>query len=191
MNNRVNFGFKNVHIAFLDKDAQDQPAWETPVAIKGAVSFSAKPEGEASDFYADDGVYFRMAANNGYAGELGIAYLPDEIKAKMYGWSIDTNGMVTEVADAIPAKFAIMGEVSGDVKSRKFVFYDVVADRSEDSAKTKEKGVEPTTTTIPVKISPVVIGDKQIVKGTMELNESNNVAFEGFFSSVYVPDFTA
>lgn len=188
--NKVRFGFKNVYIAFLDSESETQPAWKTPIKIPGAVSFSAKPEGESNPFYADDGEYFRFTANNGYAGDLGLALLPDDVKQELYSWKTDDNGTLIEDADGMCKPFALMGEVSGDVRNRRFVFYNVQAERPDDSLKTKEKGIDPQTETIPIKVSPIEIGEINIVKGTMELNDTNKDKFDTFFNSVYIPTFT-
>lgn len=188
--NKVRFGFKNVHLAFLDNESETQPSWKKPIRIPGAVSFSAKPEGDSSDFYADDGVYFRITANNGYAGDLAISLLPDEVKAEMFGWKFDDNGTLIEDANGMCKPFALMGEVSGDVRNRRFVFYSVQAERPDDSLKTKEKGIDPQTETIPVKIAPIDIEGMNIVKGTMELSDTNKEKFGSFFESVYKPTFT-
>lgn len=188
--NKVRFGFKNVHLAFEDTTAEVQPAWKTPIPIPGAVSFSAKPEGDSNEFYADDGVYFRISANNGYSGDLGLALLPDEVKAEMFGWKFDDNGTLVEDANGICKKFALMGEVSGDARNRRFVFYNVQAERPDDSLKTKEKGIDPQSETIPIKIAPMEIAGLNIVKGTMELSDTNKEKFKSFFSAVYKPVFT-
>lgn len=188
--NKVVFGFKNVHIAFMDEDAQEQPAWKTPVKIPGAVSFAPSPEGDTNTFYADDTQYFVYTSNNGYTGELTMANLPDEILAEMFGWEIDDNGMLVEVADAKPKKFALMGEVQGDQRNRRFVYYSVQASRPSAERNTKAESVEPSTVALPVTISPIEINGKMIVKGDIELSETNKTVFDSFFNEVYLPTIT-
>jgi hypothetical protein len=39
-------------------------------------------------------------------------------------------------------------------------------------------------------ISPIEIGGKKIVKGDLELNDTNQAVFDSFFNSVYVPTYT-
>lgn len=189
--NKVTFGFKNVHIAFVDDEAVETPAWKTPVKIPGAVSFAPSPEGDPSTFYADDTQYFVYTSNNGYTGDLTMANLPDEILAEMFGWEIDDNGMLVEVSDAKPKKFALMGEVQGDQRNRRFVYYDVQAGRPTAEKNTKAESVDPSTKALPVTISPIEIDEKMIVKGDIELSDTNKTAFDGFFSAVYTPTFEA
>lgn len=187
--NKVTFGFKNVHIAFMDPESETQPAWETPIKIPGAVSFSPSPEGGENTFYADDMAYYVTTSNNGYTADLTMANIPDEILARMLGWKIDDNGMLVEVADGKPEKFALMGEVSGDLRNRRFVYYDVQANRPTKEKQTKTETVEPNTDVLPVIISPIEIDKKMIVKGDMELNDTNKTVFDSFFESVYTPTF--
>lgn len=188
--NKVTYGLKNVHIAFIDDTAPEQPAWKTPVKIPGAVNFTPSPEGDTSNFYADDELYFVATTNNGYSGDLEMANFPDEVLAEALGWDVDDNGMLVENADAIPKNFALMGEVKGDKKNRRFVYYDVQANRPSNEKSTKTETVEPSTKTMPVIISPIKIGDKSVVKGDLELSDTNKTVFDGFFGSVYTPTFT-
>lgn len=191
MANKVTFGFKNVHIAFADGESGTQSAWKTPVAIPGAVRWTPAAEGESNTFYADDGPYFVSASNNGYTGELEMALVPDAILAEMLGWEIDNNGTLVEIADGVPKKFALIGEVDGDSKNRRFVYYDCQASRPAKEHNTKGETTEPATDVLNLTISPVKIGDKMIVKGVMELDDTNKTQFDSFFSAVYVPSFGA
>jgi phi13 family phage major tail protein len=135
--NKVTFGLEKVHIAFFDDQATEQPAWKTPVAIPGAVRWTPSAVGESSTFYADNTAYFTVTANNGYTGELELANVPDAILAEMLGWEIDQNGMIVEVSDAIPKPFALMGQVLGDKRNRRFVYYYCTASRPAKERTTK------------------------------------------------------
>ena len=108
----------------MDEDSAQQPSWKTPVAIPGAVRWTPTTVGEASTFFADNTAYFVVTSNNGYTGELEMALVPDAVLAEMLGWVIDENGMLVEVSDGIAKKFALIGQVQGDQKNRRFVYYD-------------------------------------------------------------------
>lgn len=189
--NKVTFGLEKVHIAFFDETAQTQPAWKTPVAIPGAVRWTPSAVGQESAFYADNTKYFTVTANNGYTGELEMALVPDAILAEMLGWQIDKNGMLLEIADAMPKKFALMGQVQGDKKNRRFVYYDCQATRPAKERKTKGESVEVTTDVLSMAVSPIEIGGRMLVKGDLELNDTNATAYNGFFNAVYVPTFAS
>lgn len=187
--NKVTFGLEQVHVAFLDETSPTQPAWEAPIPIPGAVRWTPDPQGESETFYADNGPYFVVTSNNGYTSELEIALLPDEIKARMLGWKIDDNGALIEVADGKPEKFAIMGQIQGDKRNRRFVYYDVQASRPSKELTTKGESTEVNPDVLPVTVSPIRVDERTIVKGDLELNESNAEAYNSFFEEVYLPVF--
>ncbi len=97
--------------------------------------------------------------------------------------------MFLEIANSQPKKFALLGEVQGDARNRKFVYYDCVAQRPNKEKATKAETTTPTTDVLALTISPIEIGSKMIVKGDMELSETNATAFNGFFNAVYTPTF--
>ena len=186
--NKIVYGLKNVHVAF--RSAGDTLAWDDPIAIPGAVRFSPSPEGEETTFYADDGPYFKLTTNNGYTAELEMALIPDDVLAEMMGWEIDDNGMLVESASATPKPFALMGQISGDAKNRRFVYYDCTANRSAAEHTTKAESLEPTTTTLSITILPIEIGGKPVVKGVLEPDETNTAVYNAFFDAVIVPGAT-
>lgn len=185
--NKVTFGLQAVHIAFFDETSPTQPAWKTPIPVPGAVRWTPTTVGDSSDFYADDTKYFTITANNGYTGELEMANVPDAVMAEMLGWDIDDNGMLIEVSEAIPKHFALIGQVQGDKRNRRFVYYDCVASRPAKERTTKNETITPATDVLSLTVSPIKIGDKMIVKGDMELSDTNTTAYNGFFGAVYVP----
>jgi len=189
MSNKVTFGLRNVHVAFHDTSGETL-AFDTPVKIPGAVRFTPTAEGETSTFYADDGPYFVFTANNGYTAELEMALIPDTVLAEMLGWEADDNGMLVEVADAMPKKFALMGEVQGDAKNRRFIYYDVQASRPAKERTTKGETTEVAPDIISLSIAPIELGGKRIVKGDMELSDTNETEYNGFYTAVYTPTFT-
>ncbi|MGG1660569.1 major tail protein [Brevibacillus sp. NRS-1366] len=188
--NKVTFGLEKVHIAFVDETVQDKLAWKKPIAIPGAVRWTPEAQGESATFYADNTAYFVITSNNGYNGELELALVPDAVLAEMLGWEIDTNGMLVEISNAVPKKFALLGQVQGDVKNRRFVYYDCQAARPAKERKTQAEAVEVATDMLSLAVSPVEIGGKMLVKGDLELNDTNTEAYNSFFTSVYTPTFT-
>lgn len=162
-------------------------SWGLPIAIPGAVSFKPKPEGKESKFYADNSSYFVVTSNNGYTADLEIALIPDSVLAEMLGWEIDANGMLIEIADALPKKFALMGQIEGDAKNRRFVYWDCQASRPSKEEKTKGENIEPNTDVLSLTIFPIEIGGKNVVKGVLELSDTNAAAYNAFFDAVTVP----
>lgn len=185
--NKVTFGLEKLHIAFFDDTTS---GYKTPKPIPGAVGWTPEAQGETTTFYADNKAYFVLTSNNGYTGDLESALIPDDILAEMLGWIIDDNGALIEVADAMPKKFALMGQVQGDKRNRRFVYWDCQAARPSKERTTQGESVEVATDTLPLTISPIEIDGRKVVKGDMELSDTNATAFNSFFTTVYKPVIT-
>lgn len=183
--NKIVYGFENVHIAF---EGSSPGTYEETIHIPGAVNFSTTPASNKVNFPADNIRYFTLESNNGYTGTLEMALIPDEVLEKMLGWVIDSNGMLVEVANAKPKKFALMGEVKGDLRDRRFVYYDVMALRPNEEVETQDETIDPKTMSLPVEITPITVDGKKIVKGTLELNATNGPIYNSFFTQVVLPD---
>lgn len=185
--NLILFGLEQVHIAFQDGEG----GYEEPDEITGAVSLATTPSSEQIVFHADNRRYFVRENNNGYTGTLEMALIPDLIKARMLGWEVDTNGMLVEKADGKPERFALMGQVLGDAKNRRFVYYDVMAMRHGQDSATKGDTIDPNTQSIPITITPFKHSGMNIVKGDIELSNTNTAVYNGFFNAVLLPDGSA
>lgn len=185
--NKVTFGLEKVHIAFFNATSSKQPAWKTPIPIPGAVRFAPEAQGEESTFYADNGPYFTYTSNNGYTAELEMANIPDQVLAELLGWEIDANGMLVETTDGEPKEFALLGQILGDKKNRRFVYYRCKASRPSKEHSTRAESVEPATETLNIRILPIEVNGKNIVRGVMELNDKNTTAYNNFFNSVTLP----
>lgn len=188
--NKVRFGLEQLHIAFVDTVAETQPAWETPIHIPGVVNFSSTPDGGENAFYADNTKYYVRYSNNGYTGELEMALFPDTVLAEMLGWEIDTNGMLVEDADANAKEFALMAQIQGDVKNRRFVFYRCTASRPNQTHATSTESITPTTETLSLTMLPLEVDGEKLIRGVIEPNETNQAIYDAFFDAVTLPDAT-
>ena len=188
--NKVRFGLERVHIAFRDTTAAEQPAWETPIHVPGVVSLSTTPEGGESAFYADNTKYYVRYVNNGYTGELEMAIFPDEILAEMLGWEIDDSGMLIEDADANAKEFALLAQVQGDARNRRFVFYRCTANRPSQTHATSTETITPTTETLTLTMLPIEVDEKKLIRAVIEPDETNQAIqaiYDAWFQSVTLP----
>ncbi|WP_101723062.1 major tail protein [Eggerthella timonensis] len=184
-NNTVQFGLSEVAIAMKTGEA----TYDTPIMIPGAVTLSADPEGSSEKFYADDCTYYSVVTNDGYTGELEVALVPDEVKVKVFGWEIDKNGALVEIADAIPKPFALLFRIKGDAKKRYSVFYNVGAERPKNEHKTTEDKANPATEKMPITMTPEKIGSKRVTKLSIPETSENAAVIGKFYDAVYLPDF--
>jgi len=185
--NKVKFGLSNVHVAKIIEES-GTITYGKPFAVPGAISLTADPEGETTPFYADNIKYFIATSNQGYTGDLEIAMTPEEFLKEILGQTQDINGALIESADDINARFALMGEIEGDSKKRRFVYYDCTATRPSAEMNTVEESKEPQTDTISITMSPRTT-DKTI-KAVIEPNETNQAIYDTFFTDVYEKDAT-
>lgn len=181
-NNKVKFGLSNVHIAKIT-ETDGKITYGTPFPMPGAVGLTADPEGDTTPFYADNIKYYIAVANNGYTGDLEIAMTPKEFLKQILGQEEDTNGALFESSDDVNARFALMGEIEGDVKKRRFVYFDCTATRPSAEMNTVEEAKEPQTDTI--SITMAARSSDNAIKAVIEPNETNKDVYDTFFSKVY------
>lgn len=184
-NNKVKFGLSNVHVAKITEQ-DGEITYGTPIAMPGAVALSAEPEGETTPFYADNIQYYVAVSNNGYTGELELAMAVKEFLTQILGQQEDTNGALFESSDDVNARFALMGEIEGDVKKRRFVYYDCTATRPSSEMNTIEDTKEPQTDTIEITMSPRATD--HVIKAVIEPNDTNEDVYNTFFTKVYEKD---
>lgn len=185
MANKVMFGLEKVHVAFTNSTGYDEP-----IAIPGAVNLSLSAEGESNTFYADNVPYFTVTSNDGYTGDLEMALVPDSVLAEMLGWEIDNNGMLIEIADGVQKEFALLFEVAGNEKKKRYIYYNCKAARPAQEHSTKAENIEPQTQTLTLTITPVELSGKLVTKGSIELSGTNAAVYNAFFSEVIVPGAT-
>lgn len=180
--NKVKFGLSNVHIAKITEN-EGKIEYGIPFAMPGAISLSADPAGDTTPFYADNIKYYIATSNQGYEGDLEIAMTPDEFLKEILGQKEDSNGAIFESADDTNARFALMGEIEGDAKKRRFVYFDCTAARPSAEMNTVEESKEPQTDTISITMSPR--STDKAIKAVIEASETNQTVYNKFFEKVY------
>jgi len=183
MANKVRFGFRNVHYAKITEGSNGEISYGSPVALPGGVNLTLDPEGDSSDFFADDSIYYSLSVNQGYSGTLELALVPEAFLTDIMGYTKDSNGALIENADDKYSPFALGFEIQGDEKGRRVWYYNCSVSRSSQNASTKEQNATPQTESLSIKAMPR-LSDKA-VKATLELNSTNQSAYNSFFESVY------
>ena len=78
--NKVKFGLKNVHYATITEGEDGTITYGTPKRLLGGVNLSLSAQGESSEFYADNILFYATAANTGYQGDLEVARIPQSFR---------------------------------------------------------------------------------------------------------------
>lgn len=184
MANKVKFGLKNVHYAKITYGAGGAITYATPVPFPGAVSLSLDPQGDTTEFYADDGLYYTGAANVGYKGSFEAALVPQGFKVDILGDVVDENDVLIEQVDQPVVHFALLFEIDGDVKARRVVLYDCSATRASVGSQTKNNSTTPQTESMTITVVPTAEG---YVKG-QTTDATAKATYDAWYDAVTVPD---
>ena len=182
--NKVKFGLNMVHYAKITSWSDDGvPTFATPVRIPGAVSLSIDANGEASNFYADNGVYYVINNNAGYTGDLEIALIPTDFATSILGEILDSKGVLVERNDGELAQFALLFEFSGDKNKIRHVLYCCSASRPASESSTTEESTEVKTEKLSLKASALPSG---LVK-SKTCESTDEATYNGWYGAVYIP----
>ncbi|MDA1774932.1 phage tail protein [Bacillus cereus] len=185
--NKVTFGLKNVHYVPLDiKDFL--VTFGTPIPLRGGVELTFEPRGDLIEFYADDMLYYAASNNQGYDGTLNIATIPEQFAIDALGEELDeTDGVLSEMADAKGKPFALLFEFDGDVNATRHVMYNCSASRPTIASKTKTNSAEPNTNELKFVSSPIVLapGGRPMVK-TKTTAKTSKAVYDNWYKEVYV-----
>lgn len=183
---KVKYGLKNGHYAIVTETTDSTTgevtsSYGTVKALPGLVSISLDAQGEDADFYADDGVYYTVANNRGYSGDLEIALIPDDIEVDVLGQTKDSNDVIVETNEDVKKYIALMFEFTEDNKgSRRFLFYRCSLSRPAASGQTKGESVEVQTETLTITATPRPDDGK--IKARVGKDSD---AYAGWYTNVY------
>lgn len=182
--NKVKFGLSMVHYAKITAWSDEgEPTFATPVRIPGAVSISIDANGEASNFYADNGVYYVINNNAGYTGDLEIALIPTDFATAILGEQLDNKGVLYERNDAETSQFALLFEFTGDKNKIRHVLYCCSASRPKNESSTTEESTEVKTETLSLKASALPNG---LVK-SKTCESTDETTYNNWYNGVYIP----
>lgn len=182
--NKVKFGLKNTHYALITIGADGSITFGTPKPIPGAVSLALNAQGESTEFYADDVLYYATTANTGYQGDLTIARVPLSFRQDVLKESLDeTTGVLFENAAVEPAPFALLFEFNGDKNATRHILYNCTTGRPGVNGSTTTKTKEPQTDALTITAAPRADG---IVKASTTPS-TPAATYNGWYGSVLVP----
>lgn len=188
MANKIKYGIKNVYYAVATIATDGSATYGTPVALPGAVSLSMEAQGDSNIFYADNIAYFVSQSNNGYQGDLEVAYIPDAFRTAILGEYESNNGKVLlEEADVNPTHFALLFQFEGDANATRYCMYNCTASRPSAASNTKSESIDPQTETVTITATSIFNSslNKDIVRAKTG-DSTTTAVYNGWFSTVYV-----
>lgn len=182
--NKVKFGLTNVYYSLITEGENGAATYGAPKRLLGGVNLSLAAQGESSEFYADNILFYATAANTGYQGDLEVARIPQSFRQEVLKEVLDSEtGVLYENAAAEPAHFALLFQFDGDAHAVRHVMYDCTVTRPSVASQTTTNVKEPTTDTMQITAVPRSDG---IVKGSTT-DKTPEATYNGWFTAVVVP----
>lgn len=185
MSNKIKYGCSKLYYAKATDDGTGTLTYATPVAMPGAVSLSLDQQGDVTNFFADNIIYWTGNANNGYQGDLELALLPESFRTDILGETLDSNGTYVERSSDKQAEFALLFQFEGDEHATRHALYRCVASRPSVSGSTKEESIEPQTETVTITAMPRI--NDEVVKARCPYTASTTSSYATWFDAVVEP----
>lgn len=132
---KVTFGLKDLVLWFEDD------SYETAVRVPGIIELKRSMATSTADIYADDRLHYRKVDEKNGESTLDMADIPDEVKARMLGWRIDSKGGLVHMKDAEPTRFHAAFSISSDTVERRKFIYGCEASMAADDHETRGENV--------------------------------------------------
>ena len=181
--NKIQYGIKNAHYAVITEGVDGTYTYGTPVPYPGATALTLEPKGEATEFYADDILYYAATSNQGYDGTITFATVTEAFRKEVLGEVEEgTDGVLTELATAKPKKVAWLFEFDGDVKATRHALYNCSVSRPGANGSTKTTSAEPGTSELSFVAAPRP--EDNIVKRSTT-STTTEAVYNAWYSAVY------
>lgn len=186
---KITYGLSNLYYAKITIGAGGVVSYATPVAIPGAREMTLDVSGEPTIIWADNIQYVTIGANAGYEGSLTTLTIPQTFYTDILGMTVDQNGLLCETENDALSQFALLGEFdTEDTERKRFCLYNCTASKPSFGGSTKEGEVEAYEFEIPLTATPAT--DTGVIKSTAINSGGSLTAFNAWFTTVQIPDFT-
>lgn len=149
MADKVLFGFSNLYVGTYT-DNNGTVTLGEPVAVPGAVSYAAEPQGDQYTFYADNVAYYSSYTTGTYEGDLTVAMFDETFRTTFLGAVALADGGIAEIKNASKPNIYMMFQVNGDDAGRRVIFYNGTIGSITREYSTIEESVEVQTESAPV-----------------------------------------
>ena len=182
MANKVEFGISNLHVGTYT-DNNGTVTLGTPYHQAGARSFSPEEQSEATNFYADNIIYWSGYSGGTFEGDLEVAKFDDAFKTQFLGYKALKHGGLANVKNATKPNVYIAFEVDGDAEKRRIIMYNCSLGGITREYNTIEENKEPTTETLAV----TVTGDNNTGVSKAAFTP-NDAGYDTLFTAPTVPE---
>lgn len=183
--NKVVFGLSNVYFGTYSVTTTGSVTLGTPYHVPGAVNLSLDADTEESVFWADNVKYYVSNADNGFTGEVEMAYFPNDFKTQFMNYKTLSNGGLAQIKSMNNKTVYMMFEASGDKQNRRAILYNITLGPISREYSTTEEGKEPVTATMPI----TVVGDNDTGVTRVVFGE-DAAAYTTMFTTPPVPSTT-
>lgn len=129
--------------------------------------------------------YYLSTTNNGYSGDLEVAYITQDFRKDILNEKVDDKGVLVENSEAGTNTFALLFQFEGDVKAVKRVLYNCTATRPGITSETIEETKEPGTESVSLEITPRKDGLVKSQTGP----DTDDETYNNWNKKVYEPTF--
>lgn len=187
--NKVHYDLTNVHVAPLTLDLEAGTyTFGDPKRLPGAISMDLAAQGDIVKLRADAMDYYTSYSNNGYAGDLNLAMVPDWFRQEYLGDTIsEKDKVLVETANAEHKPFALLYEFLGDKNHRRHVLYSCTANRPNIKGENKDNQKEADTEALT--LTSVPLPDGKVKASTTA--ETPETVYAGWNAAVWVKDSAA
>ena len=151
--NKVVFGLSKVYFGTYSVTTTGSVTLGTPMHVPGAVNLSLEADTEETVFWADNVKYYVTNADNGFTGDLEMAYFPDNFKTSFMNYRTQSDGGLAQVKGMKNKDVYMMFEADGDSEQRRAILYNIALGPISREYSTEEGNQEPKTATMPITVT--------------------------------------
>lgn len=183
MDNKVLYGFSEVHVGTYDVDSEGTVTMGDPYHQRGGVGFNPENQSEKNDFYADNIAYYTTYTSGSYEGDLTVAKFDDDFKEEFLGYVRTAQGGLAELKNAKKPNVYIAFQVEGDKEARRIILYNGTLGAITREFATIEENVEVQTESI----NATFTGDNK-TGITMAVYKPDDAGYDTLFTKPPAPE---
>lgn len=183
---KVQFGISNAYYAVRNSDG----TYAAPVHMPGAQNLAISNSGSDSNIvYADNMNFWSKSTKSGRSGDLQMTKFPESFYIDVLGQEKDpATGMLYESPNDNAKEFALLFQLETDLGGKRVVWYRCTATTPTYTAATATESITEASESSTITAAAATFGTGvNAVTKTQGVCETNDTAYNTFFSAVVVP----